>query len=111
MVVVVVGGVVVPPPRTYDAHTMDAHQRCVVHLSTCRNLLGTCLWYDRIRKIHLYPDPSISGRFTGGNQLLFTARSGGYPPAKGACQGAYGLPSIGIARETRVWARYLESEI
>ena len=56
-------------------------------------------------------DPSISGRFTGGNQLVFTARSGGYPPARGACQGGYGLPPIGLARENRKWVRYLESGI
>ena len=26
----------------------------------------------------VYPDPSISGRFTGGKSVLFTAHSGGY---------------------------------
>ena len=59
----------------------------------------------------VYPDPSISGRFTGGNPGLFTAPSGGYLPARGACQGGYGLPPIGLARENREWPRYLESEI
>jgi hypothetical protein len=58
-----------------------------------------------------YPDPSISGRFTGGKSGLFTAHSGGYLPARGACRGGYGLPPIGLARENREWARYLESEI
>ena len=33
------------------------------------------------------------------------------PPARGACQGDYGLPPIGLARENRNWVRCLESEI
>ena len=82
---------------------------CDMHFFGRHHLCGIC--EVEVNSITLPSDQSISGGFSRGLAVLLTARSGGYLPSRGASQGGYGLPSVGLARVYRDGARFRASEI